>query len=923
MTLRGVVDGMARLFGKARAERELDDELRHYLSLAVDEKVRAGLSRAEAERIARVEMGGIEATKERVRSGGWEARVETFVQDARYALRGLRRNPAFTAIAILTLALGIGANTAMFSVVSAVLLRPLPYRDANAVALIWTDDVRRGLHREATAYPTITDWRSENRSFVDVAYYSTGRTTLGATAAGTGPRERSRAAFSSANLLPLLGVAPVRGRIISPDDEANAEPVAVISYGLWQRRYGGSDDVIGRTIGDDSGDDKGDNLRRTIIGVMPQGFYFPDKQTEVWTPATTYWRFRRESVERFSDWARRWTAVARLKPGVSMTDARADLARVGRQLSATHASSVPDFPGFATSVVPILDFVTGTTLQSALWILLGAVGLVLLVGCANVANLLLARGAVRQHEFAIRRAIGAGRMRLVRQLVVESLLLASLGGALGFALAVWGTRALSLAVASQVPRIDELGVDSRVLAFTAAISILAGVVFGLVPALRVSSVDPSEVLKESATRGSVRLRRGRGLLVTAECALAIVLLTGAGLLLRSLGRLRAVDPGFDPRSVLAVRVEFPPQAAVATGGQINEPAMARAQVQRLDDLMARLATLPGVESAGLIDDMFLTGQGHASITIPGRATDSLPEGELNAAAVTPGFFAAMHVPLRHGRQLTRDDVLQKIRALWSGSDRPQSNAAPVLEPVVVNEAFVHRYFPDDDPLGKRFLIDPTNKTYWYMIVGVVGDMRRQGLERQPIAEYYGAYVPRPIARADVLLRTRGNPIDIAPIVRAVIGQVLPGSLISGVSTADAQLGDFSAQRRFQTWLLSAFAALALLLAAVGIYGVVHYAVAERRREIGIRIALGASPADVMSMVVAQGMRLPVLGIIVGLAASVAVSRLISHLLFNVGATDPATFAAVGLVLAVAAFAACYAPARRATTIDPVQTLRQD
>jgi predicted permease len=320
--------------------------------------------------------------------------------------------------------------------------------------------------------------------------------------------------------------------------------------------------------------------------------------------------------------------------------------------------------------------------------------------------------------------------------------------------------------------------------------------------------------------------------------------------------------------------------------------------------------------------MFLTGQGHASITIPGRATDSLPEGELNAAAVTSGFFTAMRVPLRQGRQLTRDDALQKIRALWSGGDR-STNASPVLEPVVVNEAFVHRYFADDDPLGKRFVIDPTNKTYWYVIVGVVGDMRRQGLERQAIAEYYGAYVPRPLARADLLLRTHGNPIDIAPTVRAVIGQVVPSSLISGVSTADAQLGDFSAQRRFQTWLLSAFAALALLLAIVGIYGVVHYAVAERRREIGIRIALGASPTDVMSMVVAQGMRMPVLGIIVGLAAAAALSRLISHLLFGVGATDPATFAVVGLVLAVAAFAACYAPARRATTIDPVQTLRQD
>ncbi|HEY7396315.1 MAG TPA: ABC transporter permease [Gemmatimonadaceae bacterium] len=441
-TLRG---GLRSLFQKPVVEQELDDELWHYLEMSVHDKMRDGMSREAAERVVRIEMGGLKATKERVRSGGWEAQVATFLQDACYATRGLRRAPSFTAIAVATLALGIGANTAMFSVVNAVLLRPLPYHDPDKLALIWTDDVHRGLHQEATAYRTITDWRDASRSFSGIAFYSTERVAT-MKHDPLNPRERTRSAFVSGNLFPVLGVTPTLGRFVSLEDEEHREPVAVISYSFWQRRFNGASDVLGKSITFD-GDGKARGAL-TIVGVMPAGFYFPDKLTEIWTPATTYWRFGRESVERFPWWARRWTGIARLAPDASLDRARDDFARVGKQLAATYPSTVPDFPGFGTTVLPMIDFVAGRRLQSALWVLLGAVGLVLLVACANVANLLLARGATRHHEFAVRLALGAGRGRLIRQLVAESLVLALIGGLVGLLLAVWGSRVLGLAAAA-------------------------------------------------------------------------------------------------------------------------------------------------------------------------------------------------------------------------------------------------------------------------------------------------------------------------------------------------------------------------------------------------------------------------------------------------------------------------------------------
>ena len=922
---RSVRAGLRKLLRRADADRELDDELRHYLELTINEKMRAGLSRDAAERAARIEMGGVQQAKETVRSAGWESHVEILAQDVRYAARSLRRSPAVSAAVILTLALGVGANTTMFSVVNAVVLRPLPYRDAGRVALLWTDDVKRGLHREPTAYRTITEWRARSRAFQNIAYFSRGRVTPVREGDPNG-RGRSLGALVSGNLFSVLGAHPLIGRTISPADETDRAPVAVISYDFWQRWFSGTPDVIGRslTIDDPA---KGGTNTLTVIGVMSPGFFFPDKQVEMWTPATSYWRFAREAVEFFPDWARRWTAVARLSPSVSINDAQREMSRIGRDLAAAFPSTRSDFPGFGVTVATVLDSITGVRLQSGLWLLLGATGLVLLISCANIANLLLARGALRQHEFAVRRALGGGRARLVRLLTVENLMLALIGGAIGIGIAAFATPLLGRLAASSVPRIEEVSIDFHVLGFAAVATMLAALIFGAAPAFRLARVDPFDALREGGRgTGSRRVTSLRSLVVLAECALAVLLLAGAGLLLRSLGRVNAVDPGFDPRRVLTVRVEWGPEAP--TAGERANPndagaLSARAHEQSAQQLSAELRALPGAADVGFIDDFFIGGSANKSITIPGRGDQS--GFEVNNGDVSPDFFRAMGVPVLRGRALTRDDAMQKIRALFTPTPTNASLAdkerLTVAEPVVVNETFARRFFAGDDPLGQRFCIDPTGKTYWYVIVGVVGDMHRQGLERAAVPEYFGSYIPRPYGRADLVVRTAGDPLALAPLVRRTITRI-PGTVVASVGTAEAQFGGFGATRRLETSLLVTFAALALTLAAIGIFGLVHYAVAERTREIGIRIALGATPGDVLGAVVARGMRMPLIGITLGLLAAAGLTRTMAHLLFNVGATDPTTFATVAVLLATVAVVACYMAGRRGTRVDPVQALRE-
>jgi putative ABC transport system permease protein len=834
------------------------------------------------------------------------------LNDLRYGLRALLANPGFAGVVILTLALGIGANTAIFSVVNAVLLRPLPFSDPDRLAMLWTDDDKRGIHEGATPYLTMTDWRRQSQLFSDMAIFTTNPLTL----TGLEGPERVKGEFVSANLFPLLGIEPVLGQTFSRDQEEQSEHVVVLSYGLWQRRYGGAPDVLGKSL-DIDGDQnsyKGGPRTPRIIGVMPPSFYFPDRETQLWEPATVYWRWKGESVDRFYSDGRRWGVVGRLKPGATVRDAQAEMTTIGQLLTEAYRApaNVTDFPGFAVNVVPLLDQITGKNLKLALWILLVAVGFVLLMACANVANLLLARGTAREREFAIRTALGAPRGRLLRQLLTESAVLAGAGGLLGLALAAAGVRSLVATAPRGIPRLDEVRLDTRVLLFTVILSLVAGLVFGLVPALKVSRSDPNQALKEGGAGSSAGLKmlQGRGLLVAIECALAVVLLISAGLLIHSFLRLQAVDPGFKPEGVLLARVSLPPDKQRTSG----EATFAHQQ-EMFSQFAERIAALPGVQRAGAISNFLIKGTPDETIEIEGRPPMSKGDdsNQLASTAVSPGFFETMGVPLKRGRFFTRADAVAANQILFAFGHRQTPPEA-----VVVNETFARRFFPGEDPIGKHLIY--SSKKYPYEIIGVAGDMHRQGLEKEAIAEYFVALRS---STADIVVRTGSDPLTLTANVRDIIRLVEGKAMVLSITTVESQTGELSAQRRFQTGLLALFAGIALTLAMVGIYGVMHYAVAQRTQEIGIRVALGARSSHVLRLVIGQGMKLTLIGLGIGLIAELWLTDVMAHFLFGVSAHDPWSFGGVALLLAGVALLACYIPARRAMRVDPMVALRYE
>jgi putative ABC transport system permease protein len=816
--------------------------------------------------------------------------MDVLCQDLRYAIRGLRRASGFTAVATLTLALGIGANTAMFSVVNAVLFRPLPYASADRLVVLWTDDVRRALHRERSPYPTIAAWRADNHTLEDLAYYAIYRETLNE----QGVRERLRVAGASTNLFSVLGVSPALGRPFASGDSLG-ERVAVISDAFWHRRFDGDPAVVGRTFHVESVGDRVAEYR--IIGVASPEFYFPDKGVDLWTATSVP---EKDVLAPLEKEARRWTAVARMKGATSTADVQRELALVSKRLSAAYVTLPADFPGFAPAVESLRDSLTGEHVQATLWLLLAAVTLVLAIACANVASLTLARGAKREHEFIVRLALGATRARLAAQLTVESLLLAAIGGALGLALASFLGALLRVAAANALPRIEELTIDARVFAFVAGVTALSGVIVGVAPVFRASRSNAGIALRDrgsiSGTRGALRFR---GVLVMAQCALAVVLLASAGLFLRSLNRLRGVEAGFDAQRVVDVRIEFP-----ATASALPD----------VEQALRAIGSLGGVEAVGFIDDMFIGSAASRPISIAGR---DLSTGQLNDARVTAGFFKTMHVPLLEGRYLTAADA--------SVQRRDSVSAAAPAERVVVNTTFVRRFFPGASALGRVFALGSVQQPRSFEIVGVVGDMRRQGRERSPIPEYYTAYVPVPRGRADLLVRVRQDvdPMRLAPAIQSSVRALIPGSLVWYVRTVSDQFDDFDSARHLETWLLASFAALAVVLAVIGIYGVVQYAVTQRTREIGLRMALGADSAAVMRMTLEEGLRMPLIGMGIGLVAAAVLTRLMTHLLFETSAGDPVTYAAITLVLASAAAAACFPAARRASRVDPMIALRHE
>ncbi|HVG29690.1 MAG TPA: ABC transporter permease [Pyrinomonadaceae bacterium] len=802
-------------------------------------------------------------------------------QDLRYGARMLLKNPGFTAVALVALALGIGANTAIFSVVNAVLLRALPYRDADRLVVMWEDN-RNGNHPRNVIAPTnFMDWKSQAKSFEGMAAFYDRRFNL----TGAGEPVAVPSQVAETNLFTVLGANPMLGRTFAEEDgEPGRGNVIVISHGFWQRQFGGAADVVGKTVALEG-------AKVTVIGVMPADFkWFVKENSQTGKPAELWVPTRLRPVQ-----GRYLSAVGRLKPGVSFAEAQSEMnavmAHIGQERPQYNTN-------MGVTLVPVREQLAGE-IKKPLLILLGAVAFVLLIACANVANLMLARAASRSKEIAIRAALGAGSGRIVRQLLTESLLLAVAGGLLGVGLATWGVDAL---VALSPPNLigsAQVGVSLPVLGFTLGVSVLTGVVFGLLPALEASRADANDALKE-AGRGntSSRSRHARSAFVVAQVALALVLLVGAGLLVRSFQRLVSVDPGFDPKNLLTMRVQLPPRKYKEDAQVVNFYRQATAQ----------MAGLPGVRAVSVANYLpFYTGLGaRTAFWIDGQPPP--PRGSeltTDVRVVDENYFSALGIPVRQGRSFTTQE------------------AAEDRHTIVISEALARKHFPGENPVGKRIAVEMMDNPPMNEIIGVVGDVRYDKLDGETFPMVYWTHPQLTYSEMTFVVRTEVDPSSLADPARRVVQSIDPQQPVADVRTMESWVGESVARARFGTLLLTVFSCLALLLAAVGIYGVMAYTVVQRQQEIGIRMALGAQRRDVLRMIMRQGMGMTLVGVALGLAGGLALTRVISGLLFGVSATDPVTFAGVALLLTVVALVACLVPARRATRVDPMIALRYE
>jgi predicted permease len=866
-------------------DQEFTSELETHLDMLTDENIRRGMPPEDAGRAARIKLGGVTQLKETNRELHSLPVIETFLQDARYAFRMLRKNPGFTAVAVLTLALGIGANTAIFSVVYAVLLKPLPYANPNQLVSAFQANTQEGVPEDGTSYPNFQEWRAQNHVFSDLSTINFHQLTL----TGRGEPSVVNTSVVTPEHFALLDVKPLQGRIFFPEDgKQGAPPVVIVSENLWRGTLGADPKIVGSSI-------TLDKRPFTVVGIMPAAFRSPfiNSKQDVWIPLVQDPLFGSWMARRGGHWL---PVFGRLKPGVSIPQAQAEMDTISERL----ASEFPaENKGWTVRLVPMQKEIVGDV-RTALLVLLGAVGLVLLIACANIANLLLTRATSRSKEIAVRTALGAGRSRIIRQLLSETAVLGLLGGAVGIALAYWGVRGLSSLLPDNLPQMNAIRVDNFVLIFALALSAIASIAFGMVPALFASKSDIQSSLREGSSRSgeSGNRRRARSFLAAAEIALAMVLLVAAGLLLRSFSKLTSVSPGFDAQHIVKAEVSLPQF-------QYSKPQQWTAFS---DELLASIQAQPGLQDSAIAIPVPITdGFINLAFEIVGVPAASPSDSRLaNYVSVSPNYFRVMGIPLLSGRLFNQQDV----------ADAPRVT--------LISKALAQRYFPNQDPIGKHLSFGfPPNGDVSREIIGIVGDVRDKSLGDAPAPMMYVPFAQAPFWGANLVVKSTLSTSAVAGAIRQEVQKIDKDLPVTDVEKLPDLLDASVSQQRFRTFLLGLFAVMALILAATGIFGVISYSVSRRTNEIGIRVALGASRSTILRMILRETLILAAVGLAVGLPCALAASHLIGHMLFGVSANDPLTLTAVALTLAAVAALAGFVPARRAMQVDPMVALRHE
>jgi putative ABC transport system permease protein len=866
------------LFRKSWRERELAEEFESHLQMHIDDNIQAGMSPEQARREALVKFGGMETAKESVRETSRMLWLETTARDVHYSLRGLQLNPGFASTTVLSLALGIGASVAIYTVADNLLLRPLPYPDAQQLVMLYETNPHQNLKHNVISPANYFDWKAQSTVFSAIGGFVDYHVIL-----GDGKRtEEVDAQAVSGELLPALGVQPVRGRVFTMQEDKDDAHVAVISYRLWQSWFGGDDAVIGRQL-------QVNSRPFTVVGVLPPDFYFNTRSSDIWLTLGL------KPADNLRKTQGRWMwAAARLKPGVTLKQARAEMKGIAQRLEIAY----PEFDkGWGTDVEPLRDSFVGEV-KTSLLVLLGAVTLLLCVACANVANLLLARYSTRRREMAVRGALGAARSRLVRQLLTESVILGLVGGVLGIVLAYFAVAGLVALAPRELTRSAQITFDLRIVLFAFLLSVVTSIIFGLAPSLVASGGDLNRGLHEDSrhsTGGGNRMRRW---LVALEIACSVALMAGAGLLFRSLVGLQNVDPGLDAHNVLTFRVSLPRQHYDVSQKRIDFFARAT----------ERLGQLPGVRSASAISYLPFNGLAAGTDVAIGGHPPAKPGEELVAMirTILPGYFQTMGIPLKRGRDFTAAD-----------------NVETTPHRFIVNEAFVRKYLAGEDPIGKQISASMNKENPMGEIVGIVGDVKEGTLDKEPAPTVYYIHSHLDYGEMVFLLRADKNPLGLATEASKMIKEMDPELPVSQLRTMEAVVRQTFSRQQFSTVLLGGFSVASLLLAAIGIYGLLAYSVTQRTREIGVRVALGAEPGSIVRMVVASGARMVLIGAAGGLAMALALSGLMKSLLFGVGPRDPLTFIAAPAIFVAVALVAAYVPARRAARVSPMEALRAE